>query len=83
MCRQYLTFYEWCRCEEDSGHTSCASGRSQRCRGVSIETVHMHCFCNTHATTKWVTEEKGFKRDRQQKRRAEQAAGEKTLSSSR
>ncbi|KAJ5201692.1 uncharacterized protein N7498_006355 [Penicillium cinerascens] len=50
MCRQYFTLYEWCHCEEDAGNSVCSGHRRNSCPGISIETVHMHCFCNSHAT---------------------------------
>lgn len=68
MCRQYFTLYEWCHCEEDAGQTVCAGHRRNSCPGISIETVHMHCFCNSHATRGFKTEKKTRKEERSQRR---------------
>ncbi|KAE8148394.1 hypothetical protein BDV25DRAFT_158352 [Aspergillus avenaceus] len=61
MCRQFFTIYEWCHCEEDTGHELCAARRRDNCPGTSIETVHMQCFCNQHAS-------KGFKSEKKAKK---------------
>ena len=73
MCRQYLTLYVFCQCEEDAGHHACADRKRSDCPGVSIETVYMQCFCNAHAT-------KGFKTEKQsgrKKRGSLEGSGEK------
>ncbi|OQE80590.1 hypothetical protein PENNAL_c0045G08012 [Penicillium nalgiovense] len=62
MCRQYFTLYEWCQCEEDAGNSVCAAHRRNGCPGVSIETVHMYCFCNSHAT-------RGFKSEKETRKK--------------
>ncbi|KAE8373220.1 hypothetical protein BDV26DRAFT_285313 [Aspergillus bertholletiae] len=61
MCRQFFTIYEWCHCEEDSGHELCAARRRDMCPGTSIETVHMQCFCNQHASKGFKSEKKAQK----------------------
>ncbi|KAL3410667.1 hypothetical protein V8F44DRAFT_268077 [Aspergillus fumigatus] len=61
MCRQYYTQYAWCQCAEDSGQSLCAARKRNGCQGVSIETVHMQCFCHHHAT-------KGFKSEKKMKK---------------
>ncbi|KAL4877300.1 hypothetical protein BJY04DRAFT_222245 [Aspergillus karnatakaensis] len=59
MCQQYLTLYDWCQCEVDSGHKTCGAGKpNAECEGTSFETVRMQCFCNNHATKKFLTEKK-------------------------
>lgn len=76
MCRQYFTLYEWCHCEEDAGHTVCAAHRRNNCPGVSIETVHMHCFCNLHATRNFKTE-KQTQKEEKTRRRSQESLDEK------
>ncbi|OQE11806.1 hypothetical protein PENVUL_c002G07311 [Penicillium vulpinum] len=66
MCRQYFTLYEWCQCEEDAGNSVCAAHRRKGCAGVSVETVHMHCFCNSHAT-------RGFKSEKETRKKENKA----------
>ncbi|KAL4734980.1 hypothetical protein BDV11DRAFT_208932 [Aspergillus similis] len=67
MCRQYLTLYNWCQCEEDAGYQACGAG-PEVCPGTGFETVTMHCFCNKHATKKFTTEKKHAKHQRKQSR---------------
>ncbi|OJJ84840.1 uncharacterized protein ASPGLDRAFT_46757 [Aspergillus glaucus CBS 516.65] len=62
MCRQYLTVYEWCRCEENAGNLICAPHEEHECPGVFTEAVHMHCFCHWHASKGWKTEHKLLKK---------------------
>ncbi|KAL5360128.1 hypothetical protein BJX96DRAFT_149812 [Aspergillus floccosus] len=63
MCRQFFTLYEWCQCEEDAGQEVCGGHIQAGCPGTSIETIHMQCFCNLHAT-------KGFKSEKKSKKRS-------------
>ncbi|EKV15973.1 hypothetical protein PDIG_23280 [Penicillium digitatum PHI26] len=71
MCRQYFTLYEWCQCEEDAGNSVCAAHRRNGCPGVSVETVHMHCFCNSHATHGFKSEKETRKKENKMRRRSE------------
>ncbi|EAW13363.1 uncharacterized protein ACLA_054100 [Aspergillus clavatus NRRL 1] len=68
MCRQYYTFYTWCQCEVDAGQNLCVAFKRNDCEGLSIETVHMHCFCNHHAS-------KGFKSEKKSKKPKRSSAG--------
>lgn len=69
MCRQYLTLYNWCQCEVDSGYQACGTGQPDpECVGTGFETVTMHCFCEKHATKKFTTEKKHEKHQRKQSR---------------
>ncbi|KAJ6079999.1 hypothetical protein N7467_009752 [Penicillium canescens] len=77
MCRQYFTFYEWCQCEEDAGQSVCAGHRRNNCPGVSIETVHMHCFCNGHATQGFKSEKQTRKEENKAGRRSQDSMDEK------
>ncbi|RWQ94263.1 hypothetical protein C8Q69DRAFT_473326 [Paecilomyces variotii] len=61
MCKQSMTFYEWCQCQEDMGKTNCSARIRGRCPGIMTETVRLQCFCSRHATSSWVTEKKGRK----------------------
>ncbi|KAL2796479.1 hypothetical protein BJX66DRAFT_335974 [Aspergillus keveii] len=59
MCRQFLTLYDWCQCEEDAGQRTCGVGKpNDDCAGIEYETARMQCFCNNHATKKFMTEKK-------------------------
>ncbi|KAJ5895375.1 hypothetical protein N7495_007066 [Penicillium taxi] len=69
--------YEWCQCEEDAGQSICAGYRRNTCAGVSIETVHMHCFCNSHATRGFKSEKKSRKQDEKIRRRSEDSMDER------
>ncbi|KKK14590.1 hypothetical protein P175DRAFT_0439589 [Aspergillus ochraceoroseus IBT 24754] len=62
MCRQYLTLYSWCHCEEDAGYQACSARKENGCPGTAVETVHMQCFCNVHATKKFQTEKQALKK---------------------
>ncbi|KAJ5480911.1 hypothetical protein N7539_006805 [Penicillium diatomitis] len=77
MCRQYYTLFAWCSCEEDAGYTPCTGLRLNNCRGVSIETVHMHCFCNSHATRGFKTQKEIRKEERKIRRQSQDSLGEK------
>ncbi|KAL2832417.1 hypothetical protein BDW59DRAFT_139211 [Aspergillus cavernicola] len=64
MCRQYLTQY-WCQCELDAGYQTCSSSmQNSGCPQLAYETVHMQCFCNSHATKKFKTEKQHQKKSR-------------------
>ncbi|KAL3460527.1 hypothetical protein BJX64DRAFT_290177 [Aspergillus heterothallicus] len=68
MCRQFLTLY-WCQCEEDAGQQTCGVGKpNENCPGIEYETARMQCFCNNHATKKFMTEKKHKKHERKQSR---------------
>ncbi|KAJ5966412.1 hypothetical protein N7481_013126 [Penicillium waksmanii] len=73
MCRQHFTVYEWCHCESDAGYSVCGGARRDSCPGVSIETVHMHCFCNSHASRGFKTEKKSLKQEDKWRRRSQQS----------
>ncbi|GIK07870.1 hypothetical protein Aspvir_003539 [Aspergillus viridinutans] len=64
MCRQYYTQYAWCQCAEEAGQSLCAARKRNGCQGVSIETVHMQCFCQYHATRGFKSEKKTKKSKR-------------------
>ncbi|OJJ33172.1 hypothetical protein ASPWEDRAFT_115404 [Aspergillus wentii DTO 134E9] len=83
MCRQYFTMYEWCQCEEDAGQTLCTSRKQQSCPGISIETVHMQCFCHTHSTKGWKNESTMKRKDKLLKRRSDTTMNEKSTRSPR
>ncbi|KAL4915200.1 hypothetical protein BDW62DRAFT_189164 [Aspergillus aurantiobrunneus] len=69
MCHQFLTFYDWCQCEVDSGHQTCGVGQpSPDCAGTGFKTVTMQCFCDKHATKMFTTEKKHAKHQRKQSR---------------
>ncbi|KAJ6015675.1 hypothetical protein N7540_010266 [Penicillium herquei] len=78
MCRQYYTLYEWCHCEEDGGQSVCSGHRRNSCPGISIETVHMHCFCHTHATRGFKTEKQTRKEAEKNRRRSQESLDEKS-----
>ena len=73
MCRQYYTLYAWCHCEEDAGQSVCSGQRRNSCPGISVETVHMHCFCNSHASKGFKTEKKSRKQEDKWRRRSQQS----------
>ncbi|KAJ5207069.1 hypothetical protein N7491_002299 [Penicillium cf. griseofulvum] len=77
MCRQYFTLYEWCQCEEDAGNNVCAAHRRNSCPGISVETVHMHCFCNSHATRGFKSENETRKKENKVRRRSQDSLDEK------
>lgn len=77
MCRQYYTLYEWCQCEEDAGNSVCAGVRRSSCPGVSVETVHMQCFCNSHATRGFKSEKQTRKAENKTRRRSQESLDEK------
>ncbi|KAJ5778314.1 hypothetical protein N7520_001560 [Penicillium odoratum] len=78
MCRQYFTLYEWCHCEEAAGNSVCTGQRRNSCTGISIETVHMHCFCNAHAAKGFKTEKKTRKEEEKMRRRSQESLDEKS-----
>ncbi|CAI7662084.1 unnamed protein product [Penicillium glandicola] len=77
MCHQYFTLYEWCQCEENSGNNVCAAHRRNGCPGISVETVHMHCFCDSHATRGFKSEKQTRKKENKLRRRSEDSLDEK------
>ncbi|KAJ5225212.1 hypothetical protein N7468_006437 [Penicillium chermesinum] len=72
MCRQYYTLYEWCHCEEEAGQSACAGQHRSSCPGVSVETVHMQCFCHSHATRGFKSEKKTRRQEEKKLRRQSQ-----------
>lgn len=75
MCHQYLTLYDFCRCQEDAGNTLCAGQQGHDCAGVDTQTVRMYCFCNWHASKSWTSELRAqMKHKKQQKRQKRRSA---------
>lgn len=81
MCQQYYTIYDWCSCEQMAGNALCSSNIDHDCPGVSIETAHMYCFCNWHATKGWKTEHQIMKRQRKHQKKLQKrgSLSEKSL----
>lgn len=74
MCRKYLTFYKWCECSEEAGDSTCSEVRRNSCPGVSVETVYMQCYCNSHATRSFDSVRKTLKKEAKERRKSEQSS---------